>query len=43
MKLGDDYTITGVFKYDGPDKEIPRVNFIKKNATKIAERIDYTV
>lgn len=41
MKLGDDYTIMGIFKYDGPDEEQPRVNFIGEIAAKIAERIDY--
>ena len=41
MKLGDDYTIMGIFKYNGPDEEQPRVNFIGEIAAKIAERIDY--
>lgn len=35
MKLGDDYTIMGIFKYDGPDEEQPRVNFIGKIVDKI--------
>ena len=35
MKLGDDYTIIGIFKYDGPDEEQPRVNFIGKIVDKI--------
>ena len=35
MKLGDDYTIMGIFKYDGPDEEQPRVNFICKIVDKI--------
>ena len=41
MKIGDDYTVMGIFKYDGPDEEQPRVNFIGKIASKVAEGLGY--
>ena len=41
MKIGDDYTVMGVFRYDGPDEEIPRVNFIGEIAGIVSQGLGY--
>lgn len=41
MKIGDEYTVMRVFKYDGPDEEIPRVNFIGKIVSIVSQGLDY--
>ncbi len=35
MEIGDDYTIMGIFKYNGPDEEQSRVNFIGNVVSKV--------
>ena len=40
-KIGKEYTIMGIFKYNGPDEELSRVNFISKVASKVAEGLGY--